>query len=107
MVLDPNGYIVTNNHVVEGATQITVTLSDRREFPAKIVGTDPKTDLAIIKIDAKDLLLREYFVQLRVELDGAREIGTERLLHDDARIGDQARLAQHAHRGERRARRNR
>ncbi|MGC3974630.1 MAG: Do family serine endopeptidase [Nitrospira sp.] len=55
VILDPNGYIVTNNHVVEGATQITVTLSDRREFPAKIIGTDPKTDLAIIKIDAKDL----------------------------------------------------
>ena len=46
VILDPNGYIVTNNHVVEGATQITVTLSDRREFPAKVVGTDPKTDLA-------------------------------------------------------------
>lgn len=55
VVLDPNGYIVTNNHVVEGATQITVTLSDRREFPAKIIGTDPKTDLAVIKIDVKDL----------------------------------------------------
>ena len=55
VILDPNGYIVTNNHVVEGATQITVTLSDRREFTAKTVGTDPKTDLAVIKIDAKDL----------------------------------------------------
>ena len=55
VVLDPNGYIVTNNHVVEGATQITVTLSDRREFSAKVVGTDPKTDLAVIKIEAKDL----------------------------------------------------
>ncbi|WP_455378140.1 Do family serine endopeptidase [Petrachloros mirabilis] len=55
VILDPNGYIVTNNHVVEGATQITVTLSDRREFPADIVGTDPKTDLAVIKIDGKDL----------------------------------------------------
>jgi serine protease Do len=55
VVLDPNGYIVTNNHVVEGATQITVTLSDRREFPAKVIGTDPKTDLAVIKIEAKDL----------------------------------------------------
>jgi serine protease Do len=55
VVLDPTGYIVTNNHVVEGATQITVTLSDRREFPAKIIGTDPKTDLAVIKIEAKDL----------------------------------------------------
>src|SRR4029079_4020764 len=41
VILDPNGFIVTNNHVVEGATQITVTLSDRREFSAKIVGADP------------------------------------------------------------------
>jgi serine protease Do len=55
VVLDPTGYIVTNNHVVEGATQITVTLSDRREFSAKIIGADPKTDLAVIKIEAKDL----------------------------------------------------
>ena len=55
VILDPNGYIVTNNHVVEGATQITVTLSDRREFSAKIIGTDPKTDLAVVKIEAKDL----------------------------------------------------
>ena len=56
VVVDPNGYIVTNNHVVEGAVQITVTLNDRREFSAKIIGTDPKTDLAVIKIEAKDLV---------------------------------------------------
>ncbi len=55
VILDANGYIVTNNHVVEGATQITVTLSDRREFSAKVIGTDPKTDLAVVKIDAKNL----------------------------------------------------
>ena len=55
VILDSNGYIVTNNHVVEGAAQITVTLSDRREFSAKIIGTDPKTDLAVIKIEVKDL----------------------------------------------------
>jgi serine protease Do len=55
VIVDSNGYIVTNNHVVEGATQITVTLSDRREFSAKIIGTDPKTDLAVIKIEVKDL----------------------------------------------------
>jgi serine protease Do len=53
--LDTSGHIVTNNHVVDGATQITVTLSDRREFSAKIIGTDPKSDLAVIKIEAKDL----------------------------------------------------
>jgi serine protease Do len=55
VIVDANGYIVTNNHVVEGATQITVTLSDRREFNAKVVGADPKTDLAVVKIDAKNL----------------------------------------------------
>jgi len=55
VIFDPNGFIVTNNHVVEGATQITVTLSDRREFSAKVVGTDPKTDLAVVKIEAKSL----------------------------------------------------
>ncbi len=55
VIFDPNGFVVTNNHVVEGATQITVTLSDRREFTAKVVGTDPKTDLAVVKIEAKDL----------------------------------------------------
>ena len=55
VIFDASGFIVTNNHVVEGATQITVTLSDRREFSAKVVGTDPKTDLAVIKIEAKDL----------------------------------------------------
>lgn len=55
VIFDANGFIVTNNHVVEGATQITVTLNDRREFSAKVVGTDPKTDLAVIKIEAKDL----------------------------------------------------
>ena len=55
VIVDPNGFIVTNNHVVEGATQITVTLSDRREFSAKVIGTDPKTDLAVVKIEAKNL----------------------------------------------------
>ena len=55
VVFDPNGFIVTNNHVVESATQITVTLSDRREFSAKVVGTDPKTDLAVVKIEAQNL----------------------------------------------------
>ena len=55
VIVDSSGFIVTNNHVVEGATQITVTLSDRREFSAKVVGTDPKTDLAVVKIEAKNL----------------------------------------------------
>src|SRR5213594_1084791 len=55
VIIDAQGYIVTNNHVVENATQITVTLSDKREFQAKVIGTDPKTDLAVIKIEADNL----------------------------------------------------
>lgn len=54
VIIDPRGYIVTNNHVVEDAAQITVTLHDRKEYAATIVGTDPKTDLAVIKIDVDD-----------------------------------------------------
>ncbi|MCF6147818.1 MAG: DegQ family serine endoprotease [Candidatus Kuenenia sp.] len=50
-----NGYIVTNNHVVENADELTVALEDKREFKGTIVGTDPQTDLAIIKIEGKDL----------------------------------------------------
>lgn len=55
VILESDGYIVTNNHVVEGADSITVTLNDKRTFEAKVIGTDPSTDLALIKIDAKDL----------------------------------------------------
>ncbi len=50
-----NGYIVTNNHVVENADELTVALGDRREFKGTIVGTDPQTDIAIVKIEGKDL----------------------------------------------------
>src|SRR5689334_14859876 len=45
-IIDPAGYIVTNNHVIADAEKVTVVLHDDREFPAKIIGTDPKTDLA-------------------------------------------------------------
>jgi len=51
VIISPDGYIVTNNHVVEGATDIRVTMSDRRILPAKLIGTDPLTDLAVIKIE--------------------------------------------------------
>ena len=55
-ILDNDGYIVTNNHVVQDADQIKVVLKDKREFDAEIIGRDPQTDLALIKIDApKDL----------------------------------------------------
>jgi serine protease Do len=55
-IIDEDGYIVTNNHVVEGAQSITVTLDDGRLFPAAIVGTDFLTDLAVVKIDAENLV---------------------------------------------------
>ena len=54
-IMRPDGYIFTNFHVVEGADKIEVKLRDGRNFPARMVGTDEKTDIAVIKIDAKDL----------------------------------------------------
>src|SRR5437016_1532540 len=54
-IVRPDGYIFTNFHVVEGADKIDVKLRDGRDFPAKVVGTDEKTDVAVIKIDTKDL----------------------------------------------------
>jgi serine protease Do len=56
VIVSDNGYILTNNHVVDGADEMTVTLSDDRSYNAKVVGTDPKTDLAVIKIATGDLL---------------------------------------------------
>src|SRR5512138_1290353 len=53
VIVDKRGYILTNNHVIEQADQIEVRLSDRRKFQATVVGKDPKTDLAVIKIDAQ------------------------------------------------------
>jgi len=55
-IVSPDGYILTNNHVVEKADEVTVTLLDKEQFKAKVVGTDPKIDIALIKIDAKKKL---------------------------------------------------
>ena len=69
-IVSSDGYVLTNNHVVDSATQVTVRLLDRREFPARVVGTDPTTDVAVLKIDATGLT--------------AAPLGNS----DDARVGE-------------------
>lgn len=60
VIISTDGYIVTNNHVVADADSITITLNDKREFVAKVIGTDPSTDLAVVKIETNDLTPLEY-----------------------------------------------
>ncbi len=55
VIISEDGYIVTNNHVIEEGKRLEVTLNDHRQYPAKLIGTDPSTDLALLKIDAKGL----------------------------------------------------
>ncbi|NMA74265.1 MAG: Do family serine endopeptidase [Bacteroidales bacterium] len=54
VIISKDGYIVTNNHVIEGADEITVKLNDHREFKGRVIGTDASTDLALVKVEAKD-----------------------------------------------------
>jgi Do/DeqQ family serine protease len=54
VIISKDGYIVTNNHVIDGADEISVTLNDNREFKGRIIGTDPNTDLALVKIEGND-----------------------------------------------------
>ncbi len=55
VIISTDGYIITNNHVIDGANEISVTLNDNKSYNAKLIGADPETDIALIKIDAKDL----------------------------------------------------
>ena len=55
VIVSPDGYILTNNHVIYGARTVTITLPDKREFSGKIIGADPKTDLAVVKIEGQNL----------------------------------------------------
>ena len=57
VIISEDGYIATNNHVVENASEIDITLTDKRTFKAKLIGRDPNTDLALIKVDATTFLL--------------------------------------------------
>jgi serine protease Do len=54
VIVSPEGYILTNNHVVDGATEVLVTLHDKREMKARVVGTDPRTDIAVLKIEGSN-----------------------------------------------------
>ena len=60
VIISDDGYIVTNNHVVAGADEVTVTLSDRKTYTAKVIGSDPSYDLAVVKVDAKNLPFMLY-----------------------------------------------
>ena len=54
VIVSPEGYILTNNHVVDGATDVRVTFADKRQLKATVVGSDPKTDIAVLKVDGSD-----------------------------------------------------
>lgn len=76
VIVTKDGYILTNNHVVEGSTSVKVSLSDRREFDAKVVGSDPKSDVAVLKIDATNLSVLPISDSTRVQVgDLALAIG--------------------------------
>jgi serine protease Do len=67
-IFDARGYVLTNNHVVQGAQQIRVTLPDGRAFPGKLIGADPITDLAVVKIDARDLPVAQLGDSAKLEI---------------------------------------
>lgn len=60
VIITEDGYIITNNHVIDGSDRVLVTLNDKREFEAKVIGADPNTDIALIKIEAEGLQPIEY-----------------------------------------------
>ena len=102
VIVSDNGYILTNNHVVKGADEIKVVLYDKREFKGTIVGTDSKTDLAVVKIDAKDLPTVTNRVIIRAE-DRRRGARHRQSLwpEPDDHHGDRERRGKIAHRSRR------
>src|SRR5262245_7498334 len=76
VIIRPDGYLLTNNHVIDGASDITVTLFDKREFKAKVIGTDSKSDIGVLKIDSKDLPTLSFADSAKVKVgDLALAIG--------------------------------
>ena len=94
VIFRSDGYIVTNNHVIEGAKDITVALADGRTLPATLVGTDPYSDLAVIKVDATDLPTAEFGNSdaignpLGLEFQGSVTAGVISALNRTLTIGD-------------------
>ena len=68
VIISPTGYIVTNNHVIQNATEISITLNNNKSYMAELIGTDEATDIALIKIDADEDLPFLAFAQLRPPL---------------------------------------
>ena len=68
VIVSADGYIITNNHVVAGADEVTVTLSDRKTYTAKVIGSDPAYDLAVVKVDAKNLPFMLYGTSYNVNI---------------------------------------
>jgi serine protease Do len=76
VIVSPEGYVLTNNHVIDGATEVKVTLLDKHEYTARVIGADPKTDIALLKIDASNLRPITLGDSSRVEVgDTALAIG--------------------------------
>jgi len=87
-IISPDGVVVTNAHVVRGASAVTVTLDDRREFKARILGLDPETDIAVLKIEAKDLPTVKLGDSNRLQVgDYVLAIGTPYGLEETATAG--------------------
>ena len=60
VIVSEDGYIITNNHVIDKSDKITVTLDNKTEYEAKVIGTDPSTDIALLKVEANGLPYLEY-----------------------------------------------
>jgi serine protease Do len=88
VIVSPDGYVLTNNHVVEGAKEIKITLADKREFKASVVGTDSRTDIAVVKIDAKNLPALAFGDSSKVKVgDFALAIGSPFGLNQTVTMG--------------------
>jgi serine protease Do len=88
VILSKDGYVLTNNHVVEGADEITVTTSEGEEYEAEVVGTDPRTDLAVIKVKGKGLPAAKLGDSDRIEVgEWVLAVGNPFQLHNTVTAG--------------------